>query len=628
MNRATSLRKFLKPAWRLNSGPILSGTVVVLLLFVFIMLQSSKVSFSATPASSTMDSAVADPEESGALSKWAVHNLPGFDFQRSDKTLAFADTNGYVAEDLSLLKDLKEKEGDMKSKFIYEMDGNDDYEKKHRNLAYEYYERIFEVLYQGRPNVSSLDSYQSDERIYHARYDSLDKDEQIFDEEYLSKFLQLTDEELNTMTRAHRFVVENLPESSPKDLYSGNGIVYVGGGEYNWLTLLSVKSIRALGCTLPIEILIPTIDEYEPDLCARVFPALNAKCIYLPTALYDPKKNSAIPNFEFKGYQYKALAILVLSFENVLFLDSDNIPVSRPDDLFTQEPFTSRGLIVWPDFWKRATSPYYYQIAGMKLGKNLLPRYNEVSGDYEEVSSPYSTNNWKKFPLHQREGSIPDPTSESGQLMINKATHIKALLLALYYNLYGPTHFYPLFSQGSDGEGDKETFLAATCALKKPYYQVSKFLNAFGYFKNSNDFEGTAMGQYNPIDDFHMNMLRKELATMSSEERSQLIRTEETLEKGPRILFVHSNFPKLNPWSLKTKGTIFNDESKRIRIYGLGMRQRMGYDFETVQWTNMKFLLCDLKIQLKAFDLIDLTDLCKEVSDHLDFLKSTSDTLE
>lgn len=520
------------------------------------------------------------------------------------------------------------------------------------DLGYEFYDSIFRILFEGTPNINQLDRYLTDDRIYHARYDttiksdakakdSTNKDNLVFTEPYLSQFLQLSGAELTSMVESHDFIMKNLPDAAPKNLYKGNGIVFVGGGKFNWLTLLSIKSIRALGSELPIEVLIPKLDEYEPDLCARVFPALNARCIFLPYVLSgiqedhinhiksNRKKASNVDLFEFKGFQFKALAVLVLSFENVLLLDSDNIPVHTPDALFDEKPFTTDGLIVWPDFWKRATSPDYYRIAGIEISETeFLPKYNEVDGIYENDTSFESPIDLDSVPYHQRKGAIPDPSSESGQLLISKKTHTKALLVALYYNLFGPTHFYPLFSQGSDGEGDKETFLAATLAAHKPFYQVSKFLNAFGHFDEKNNFEGTGMGQYDPIEDYKYNKKREMLATKSEEEKQKIISKDLLMQKGPRILFVHANNPKLNPWDLKITNKIIDKKGNRFRLYGTGMKKRTGYDFETVQWTNMKFLLCELKIELEAFAKVNRNDLCNEINEHLEFLKSTIITLE
>lgn len=236
------------------------------------------------------------------------------------------------------------------------------------------------------------------------------------------------------------------------------------------MTLLSVRALRAEGCELPVEILIPTMEEYELELCSRIFPAMNARCIYLPMQFKGEQLSAT--KLEFSGYQYKCLAILLSSFENVLLLDSDNVAAYAPDHLFKHEPFLSKGLIVWPDFWKRSTSPDYFKIANIQLSQSeLYPKYDEKYGEYrpQEYELPLDLD---KIPLHDRVGAMPDPSSESGQLMISKRTHMKQLLLALYYNYYGPTHYYPLFSQGAAGEGDKETFLAATIVTKKVFIRL------------------------------------------------------------------------------------------------------------------------------------------------------------
>jgi alpha 1,2-mannosyltransferase len=469
-------------------------------------------------------------------------------------------------------------------------------------LAHELFNKVFDILKKGEPTIPKLERYKTNDRIYHAGYDG--ESDVVFTEEYLDGFLNLTDVEVESLKQSHKVVVHNLPKSIPEDLYKGDGIVYVGGGKFNWLALLSIKSLRSLGSTLPVEVLIPTEDEYEVELCTRIFPALDAKCILLSHALGE----EAMSKFSFKGYQYKALALIVSSFENVLLLDSDNIPVHAPDYLFNNEPFISAGLITWPDFWRRATSPHYYEIAGI-----------EVTNDRVRFGYDDREKNSEQVPFHDRKGAIPDPTSESGQLMISKSSHVRELFLALYYNLYGPDYYYPLFSQGSDGEGDKETFLAATVALKSSSYQVKKFLNAFGHFNIDQDFIGCGMGQYDPVEDYNLELSKKRQKKLGEDLQQDL----PPLAKDPRILFVHANFPKLNPVTLKEEGKVFERTGDRIRLYGPGMAKRVGYDFELVQWRNMHFLVCELKIEVEAFNGQDHNSVCKEILDQLEFLEAT-----
>ncbi|KAH3687763.1 hypothetical protein WICPIJ_001260 [Wickerhamomyces pijperi] len=484
---------------------------------------------------------------------------------------------------------------------------SNDYKTNERlALAHHFFDQIFDVYLKGKPTVEPLTRYKSENRIYHAGYDG--PSEVVFTEEYLNSFLDISPQEIASLQKSHQVVTDKLKVQIPEQLYSGNGIVYVGGGKFNWLALLSLKSLRSLGSQLPVEIVIPSVDEYEADLCERVFPALNAKCILLPRALGD----KVVKQFSFKGYQYKALALIVSSFENVLLLDSDNIPIHSPDHLFVNEPFTSKGLITWPDFWRRATSPNYYKIA------NIQVTNERVRWGYDDRDK--ANEDQQEIPYHDFKGTIPDPTCESGQLMISKKTHAYDLFLALYYNLYGPDYYYPLFSQGSDGEGDKETFLAATVALDNTYYQVNKFLNAFGHFDSQHQFVGTGMGQYDPVEDYNYQINKKRQEKQSEELNQEL----EFSTKEPRILFVHANFPKLNPVSLKEAGSLIDPHTKeRSRLYGTGMAKRVGYDFELVQWRNMHFLICELKIGIKAFKGLNAADVCEEIIAQLEHLEET-----
>lgn len=350
------------------------------------------------------------PPDKGGLDKsvlssiFSFLHLSGAGGASGKKTVPFARTGAAVQSEFNnilkassqgqLQNQLTRMSDETKLRLIIESQKKFDSDLSLLKKGHLYYDKIFDILMNGgKPPVKSLaGKYKTSERISHARYQYApepgSEDERVFSEDYLSQFLELKPDELKQMTIAHKYVVDhlnNLP--TPDGLYKGDGIVFVGGGKFNWLTLLSIKSIRSVGSELPIEVLIPKLDEFEPDLCARVFPALNARCIYLPHVLSGTA--STINKIQFDGYQYKALAILLSSFENVLLLDSDNIPVHPPDHLFKSEPFPLKGLIVWPDFWRRATSPDYFRLAGMNIDpKVLTPKYNEITGEYETELKP------------------------------------------------------------------------------------------------------------------------------------------------------------------------------------------------------------------------------------------------
>lgn len=95
-------------------------------------------------------------------------------------------------------------------------------------------------------------------------------------------------------------------------------------------------------------------------------------------------------------------------------------------------------------------------------------------------------------------------TCETGQILVSKRQRSTALLLATMYNVFGPHYYYSLLSQGSPGEGDKETFQAAATYLDEPFYRVERRVEPLGYFdkEGNHDFHGQAMLQFSPLDDY------------------------------------------------------------------------------------------------------------------------------
>ncbi|KAH3675915.1 hypothetical protein WICPIJ_009205, partial [Wickerhamomyces pijperi] len=129
---------------------------------------------------------------------------------------------------------------------------------------------------------------------------------------YLSKFFKLTTGEQRIMSESHQNFVKNMPADYPEEIQEqikGDGILYCGGGKYNWLVLVSLKQLRSTGSRLPVEVFIPNDEEYSYDLCNRVFPSLGAKCIMMADYL------DAHFMAELKGYQLKSMALLLTSFE-------------------------------------------------------------------------------------------------------------------------------------------------------------------------------------------------------------------------------------------------------------------------------------------------------------------------
>ena len=257
----------------------------------------------------------------------------------------------------------------------------------------------------------------------------------------LDELLYIDYDDIQEMRHIHQQVVESLP--AYPHLFSGTGIVMVGGGKFLRISLHSIRMLRRSGTTIPVELWLADWSEYSEEFCAEI-SIQNVRC----RVISDYAGEGVIDR-----YQLKSFAILFSAFEEVLFLDADDFPVTSVDDIFN-----TAGVIIWPDYWASTASPLLFDI----------------------VDGPQTFFG----------------TCETGQLLWNKRTHFRSLALACYYNFYGPSYFYPLLTLGAAGEGDKETFRLACQVVNESYTFVNTQVRTLGY--HSDEFHGTGMVQADP----------------------------------------------------------------------------------------------------------------------------------
>lgn len=374
--------------------------------------------------------------------------------------------------------------------------------------------------------------------------------------------LGVSKEDIDSLRQSHRRLVGhpgfNKTNEEASKLFHGSGVVTIAGGEYTQLAILGIRMLRRTGSTLPVQVFIQDNSEYEPEVCEEILPALNAECYVIADSLRKDKP------FNVTHYQLKVMAIVFSSFETVLWLDSDCISLRDPAELINNEPFLSTGLISWPDYWASTEDPVFYEIAGV----------------------PYPTG-------------VPLLSSESGQLLVSKNTHLSSLLLAAYYNIFGPDYYYPIFSQGCPGQGDKETFLAAAIVLGLPYYRVKQYVGALGYTDMTGGFHGKAMEQYHAGDDY--------------------LSRNTTDHAKSRPFFLHANTRKMNVARFLDDGDVFmpgTDRQVRLRIWGSPESTigTIGYDVEKVVWGEMLYIGCAMEHILEDFR--GRKKLCERAREH------------
>jgi hypothetical protein len=134
--------------------------------------------------------------------------------------------------------------------------------------------------------------------------------------------------------------------------------------------------------------------------------------------------------YRLNGWEIKPFAIVNSRFEEVLFIDCDNVPTRDPSFLLESDPYRAAGAIFWPDRWMKEGDQY-----------RTLTR-----------------EGWAACGVPYRE----EPEFESGQMVINKRRCWKALQLALFYNAHSD-YFYQFLL------GDKDTFHMAWRRVGQTY---------------------------------------------------------------------------------------------------------------------------------------------------------------
>ncbi|KAI1914775.1 mannosyltransferase [Ophidiomyces ophidiicola] len=371
----------------------------------------------------------------------------------------------------------------------------------------------------------------------------------------LPQHIVVDKEDLEKLTNAHERLMTLLSApSSPKLAYHprSKGIVTTAGGSFLPVVVTSLHMLRQTGSTLPLEIFIADPSEHDAYICDSLLPTLNARCITLSDILaYSPLAAGL------KKYQFKIFALLFSSFEDVLFLDADAFPIRDPTPLFSSEPFASHGLVTWPDFWQVTYHPAFFNITAQDLPTGF---------DYA--------------------------STESGQLLVSKKSHGKMLLLSAYYNFYGPSHYYPLLSQGHPGEGDKETFIPPARILNLPFYPVSTGPAVLGYRKHDGQWEGGVIMQASPTWDFKQP--KGHFAGWRDKPRAP----------PESFLTCHANLPKLEPIGVfGDKGLAWSKDRRPQRMWGSArdIANQVGHDMERHLWIALGATACDLEGQFKPW---------------------------
>lgn len=472
----------------------------------------------------------------------------------------------------------------------------------------DYLRKVIGHLEVSIPDTGPLERYD----VGHAPTVGFDKFEPVLSESELVSFLQIDDNDKQELTQKYREYVRLISSSTSEPvptskIYTGRGVVYLAGGKHTPMALVGVYLLRKLNPVIPIELFVVNQDEYEADLCEKyLWPKHQIKC----RVLTDYFPQSFMDKFEIKGYSLKILALMASSFDGTLMLDADNIPLQNVEQIFVNEPYLSSKYITWPDYWRRTTSPHFYDIIGANVSDALKESDMKWGHEYSAEDLQNVTG---RVCYHERQNTMPDVSTESGQLVVSKLSHYQSLLRTLYFNVHGPKQYFPLLTQGAPGQGDKDTFVAGALSAGVMPYRVQQIVRTAGYKFTGGDGErytkGKGMLQTNPTEDLETNGGLSGLA---------------------HPMFLHFQMIKFNMRFLfEQEKHHFVDNSTRVRFCGLPSENAELWDYEDIElrmWQAANWTACgipSLGYTFQDWKDADVKELCDKTSLHLDWLKST-----
>jgi alpha 1,2-mannosyltransferase len=261
-----------------------------------------------------------------------------------------------------------------------------------------------------------------------------------------------------------------LPNMDSSDVNSHQGIVMVVYPEMVPSIYATVRTLReVLSCELPVEIWL------RPDEMDKHPGVLEP--------LWDLAKNKSVGDITFQAIRHpqatlfntKIYAIYHSKFQQVLFLDADNVPVKDPSYLFKTNEFVDTGAVFWPDFWHP---------------DNTIFSIDETSLVWELLGTDF----------------VDMFEQESGQLLIDRKRHAAPLSLVIFYAFHQPD----LFTRLRLSWGDKDLYRFAWLKLGAPFHMIRTPPAVAGEVKGD-VFCGMTMAQHDPSGKFvflHRNQLK------------------------------------------------------------------------------------------------------------------------
>lgn len=191
--------------------------------------------------------------------------------------------------------------------------------------------------------------------------------------------------------------------------WGGRGVVIVGGGKYFASTYVTLRILRHVGCTLPVEVWYlgerHEILPWQSDLLSEY----GATCI---DANQVAESAGGVRNLA--GWELKPFAVLHSRFAELHYLDADSYPVQNPERLFDEPGYRATGALFTPDPWRLKLLPEIWRALGIPFRDERTFESGQFLIDKRRCWEPLWLTNWmnQHSDYYYRLGPKPPVTRE------------------------------------------------------------------------------------------------------------------------------------------------------------------------------------------------------------------------
>lgn len=240
----------------------------------------------------------------------------------------------------------------------------------------------------------------------------------------------------------------------PQGTFEGAGIVTAAFGlEYFVSAWVCIRMLRQLGCKLPIELWHQDDADWSATL-ERLVRSMDVIPVNTHAVLQQ------FPATVDHRFAIKPYCLVHSRFQEVLWLDADQVPVKNPAFLFETPPYRETGAVFWPDFGRYGKEHALWGFTGVA---------------YRD-----------------------EPEVQAGELLIDKARCWDPLRLSLWFNEHHRFFYRHMM-------GDKDTYRFAWHALERRFAMPSFPIRALTGTMCQHDFDGHRLFQHRNMRKWKLN---------------------------------------------------------------------------------------------------------------------------